>query len=174
MKKIFAILIALSLTLCVSPSFAQKVYYQDSSTGYKIKIPYTWTYSKNNDSTFFYGKNIILFGAQKTSLSASEKKLWKENHLKMTNDFAFDYAKGFSEGITKIHPIKIKNYTSLPYKSSRIVYKGHSGNTKIKANQVLIVQKKQIYVLTGFAKTKKYKKSNSKYFLPAFKSFRLL
>lgn len=174
MKKAIALIIVVSLFFGISNCLAAKINYQDSGLGISILIPSIWTVSSNNNSRFFYGKKIILFSVQKIGISNAENKSWKKNHISSANDFAFDYATGFSQGTTAIHPTKVANYAKLPYKAARIIYQGHSGNTKIKAAQIILVKSKKLYALTGFAKIKKFKKANKKYFAPAFKSFRVL
>ncbi len=174
MKKIVAFIIVIGLFFGISNCFAAKINYTDTGLGISIWLPSSWTVSSNKGSRFFYGKNIILFSIQRISVSTSEKKSWKKNHLSMSNDFANDYATGFSGGTTSIHPTKVRNYAKLPYKASRIVYKGKSNSTDIQAAQILLIKNKKLYAITGFAKLKKFKTSNTKYFAPAFKSFRLL
>lgn len=174
MKKVTAFLVIIGLFFGISNCFAAKINYQDSGLGISILLPSSWTVSSSKGSRFFYGKNIILFSVQRTSITTSEINSWKKNHILMANNFAIDYAAGFSQSTAVIHPTKVNNYTKLPYKAARIVYKGHSGSTKIKTAQVILVKNKKLYILTGFAKLKKFKESNIRYFAPAFKSFRVL
>jgi len=174
MKKIATLIVIIGLFFGITNCLAAKINYQDTGLGISVFLPSSWTVSSSKGNRFFYGKNIILFSIQRVSISASEKSSWKKNHLALANNFANDYARGFSQGITAIHPIKVKNYKKLPYKAARIVYQGNSGSTKIKTAQIMLIKKKKLYVLTGFAKLKKFKTSNTKYFAPAFESFRLL
>ncbi|MFA6295965.1 MAG: hypothetical protein WC663_01285 [Patescibacteria group bacterium] len=174
MKRITAFLVIVGLFFSISNCFATKINYQDSGLGISILLPSTWTLTSSKGSRFFYGKNIILFSIQKAGVSTSEINSWKKNHLGLANSFAIEYAKGFSQGVTSIHPTRVKNYTKLPYKAAKVIYKGHSGNTKIKTAQIIIIKNKKLYLLTGFAKLKKFDESNTKYFAPVFQSFRLL
>lgn len=62
----------------------------------------------------------------------------------------------------------------MAFKAARIVYQDHAGSTKIKTAQIILTKNGKLFALTSFAKLKKFKKSNKKFFAPAFKSFKML